>query len=510
MKTFQQGRRLQVPGLSSATRPFLVLLMSFISLTGGINDHRCTEGEVLQICVPVDYMKFELPEQDESTFVSIGVDIKDIPKVNDKDFSITINAYFIVKWKDDRLIVTKRNRTRRKYHGEEVHRDRPTPMPLYQRDLSKRKSTTRTTMTSPIGREVLHSTPLTEETSKLTAVNIAILRNLWLPDVEILNLKEFETHSVLSKLEGIWIDNQNQLMYALATRITFICPMKFNAFPMDIQVCKFQVGSFNYDMSKMVFSNEFVPREEDAIKSILDYAIQIKDLRPDQTHYMALGMNYSVAGFEMVLTRKISFYVVTYYLPSGLFVVVSWISFLVNPEVIPGRMTLLVTIFLVLINIFNTIQTNSPKAEGLTAIEAWVIACIIFVFGALGEYTVILLKIKLKKIAPRRRKHQATTTNTNPATGGGGGGSEFNNVATMTTNSAGVTTTTTTTNNPVRSPSGRPYPSLHGNRHMRRDNYGRTDLIFLVVFPVLFGIFNVFYWVSLYWWRWSDQLIPLD
>lgn len=69
-----------------------------------------------------------------------------------------------------------------------------------------------------------------------------ILRKLWLPDVEILNLKEFETHSVLSKLEGIWIDKEHQLMYALATRITFICPMKFNAFPMDIQVCKFQVG----------------------------------------------------------------------------------------------------------------------------------------------------------------------------------------------------------------------------------------------------------------------------
>ena len=55
--------------------------------------------------------------------------------------------------------------------------------------------------------------------------------------------------------------------------------------------------------------------------------------RPEQTHYMALGMNYSVAGFEMVLTRKISFYVVTYYLPSGLFVVVSWISFLVRTHV---------------------------------------------------------------------------------------------------------------------------------------------------------------------------------
>merc|ERR1719382_654411 len=113
---------------------------------------------------------------------------------------------------------------------------------------------------------------------------------------------------------------------------------------------------------------------------------------------MAIGMNYSVTGFELILTRKMSFYIVTYYLPSGLFVVVSWISFLVNPEIIPGRMTLLVTIFLVLINIHNTIQTNSPKAEGLTAIECWVIACIIFVFGALLEYTVILLKLKLKKV----------------------------------------------------------------------------------------------------------------
>lgn len=46
-----------------------------------------------------------------------------------------------------------------------------------------------------------------------------------------------------------------------------------------------------------------------------------------------------------------------------------------------GRMALLITLFLVLINIFNNITTNSPKAEGLTAIEIWMLACILFVFG---------------------------------------------------------------------------------------------------------------------------------
>ena len=77
---------------------------------------------------------------------------------------------------------------------------------------------------------------------KLTAVNLQILRRLWLPDVEIINLKEFETHQVLTKLEGIWLNKDDNLVYAIATRITFICPMKFNAFPMDIQRCKFLVS----------------------------------------------------------------------------------------------------------------------------------------------------------------------------------------------------------------------------------------------------------------------------
>ena len=85
-------------------------------------------------------------------------------------------------------------------------------------------------------------------------------------------------------------------------------------------------------------------------------------------------------------------YIITYYLPSGLFVVVSWISFLIPPDIVPGRMALLITLFLVLINIFNNITTNSPKAEGLTAIEIWMLACILFVFGSLIEYAAILFQ----------------------------------------------------------------------------------------------------------------------
>ena len=37
-------------------------------------------------------------------------------------------------------------------------------------------------------------------------------------------------------MTGVWIDSNHEVMYALASKITFICQMDFNAFPVDIQV----------------------------------------------------------------------------------------------------------------------------------------------------------------------------------------------------------------------------------------------------------------------------------
>ena len=30
---------------------------------------------------------------------------QDIPKIDDKDFSVTLNAFFVVRWKDSRLVI---------------------------------------------------------------------------------------------------------------------------------------------------------------------------------------------------------------------------------------------------------------------------------------------------------------------------------------------------------------------------------------------------------------------
>ncbi len=67
------------------------------------------------------------------------------------------------------------------------------------------------------------------------------------------------------------------------------------------------------------------------------------------------------------------------FVPTSFFVSTSWISFLIPPEIVPGRMALLVTLLLVLVNIFLKVADEAPKAADLSALSLWVIMCILIV-----------------------------------------------------------------------------------------------------------------------------------
>ena len=56
---------------------------------------------------------------------------------------------------------------------------------------------------------------------------------------------------------------------------------------------------------------------------------------------------------QIVLTRSLGPFILSVYLPSGMFVVMSWVSFFNPPDIVPARIVLLVTLCLVLINMFN-------------------------------------------------------------------------------------------------------------------------------------------------------------
>ena len=81
----------------------------------------------------------------------------------------------------------------------------------------------------------------------------------------------------------------------------------------------------------------------------------------------------------MIMKRRMSHYMITYYLPSSLFVVVSWTSFLIPSDDIQGRMALLVTLFLVLVSLIflalalKSMCITSQKIQSSILTVTWIL-----------------------------------------------------------------------------------------------------------------------------------------
>lgn len=127
------------------------------------------------------------------------------------------------------------------------------------------------------------------------------------------------------------------------------------------------------------------------------------------------------------LRRRLGYHLFHTYIPSGLIVVMSWISFWIKPEAIPARVTLGVTslltlgiliflvqyfvwgfynyaFYLILLHISTATQSTQsqrslPPVSYVKAIDVWMSSCTLFVFMSLMQFAVIfLLNMHLKKI----------------------------------------------------------------------------------------------------------------
>ena len=76
---------------------------------------------------------------------------------------------------------------------------------------------------------------------------------------------------------------------------------------------------------------------------------------------------YSLSGFTIYLARSPTPFVINTLFPTGVLTLTSAISFLIPVDMVPGRMALLVTIFLMLVNISNAEKKRGPVVSEMKA-----------------------------------------------------------------------------------------------------------------------------------------------
>lgn len=99
----------------------------------------------------------------------------------------------------------------------------------------------------------------------------------------------------------------------------------------------------------------------------------------------------------LVLSRKVLGHLLSTFLPSGLFVAVSYASLFWPAEVIPGRTVLVITSLLTLVSMHTGVRQSSPETSYVKAVDVWMIMCIVFSVFMLFEYGLVLFIMKRKE-----------------------------------------------------------------------------------------------------------------
>ncbi|KAL6730961.1 hypothetical protein Aduo_001877 [Ancylostoma duodenale] len=105
--------------------------------------------------------------------------------------------------------------------------------------------------------------------------------------------------------------------------------------------------------------------------------------------YSSFLGEYSCARVKLLLRREYSYYLIQLYIPCIMLVVVSWVSFWLDKDAVPARVSLGVTTLLTMTTQASGINSKLPPVSYIKAVDVWIGVCLAFIFGALLEYAVV-------------------------------------------------------------------------------------------------------------------------
>ena len=175
-------------------------------------------------------------------------------------------------------------------------------------------------------------------------------------------------------------------------KVDIRCNMTFQNFPFDTQRCEFLMKSLSEE-KKMFLGQASLNWDQNQLTTPEFIGWIEKFNKPN----VAIKKNrVSVSGFYFMMRRKPVLYIYLYFVPCTLMVLTSWISFAINYEIVPGRLGLLVTLLLMMINLCGSVAASIPKSNHICPLLCWIIMSVAFVTFALLEYFVILVRVKFR------------------------------------------------------------------------------------------------------------------
>ncbi|XP_042884812.1 glutamate-gated chloride channel-like isoform X5 [Penaeus japonicus] len=335
-------------GGKMGVRQSLVLLLALLSTLCGVAvgnrsgeissaNFRAREKQIIdEIIGPENYDKRIRPAGTNDTgpaIVRINIMIRNVETISDVKMEYSIQIYFREQWKDHRLTFNN------------------------------------------MGGRIKYLT--------LTEADM-----VWMPDLFFKNEKEGHFHKIILPNFYIRIYPDGGVLYSIRISLTLSCPMNLKLFPLDRQQCQLLMASYGWTTEDLVFLWKDVEPVQ-VTKNLHLPRFTLEKFITDYCNSKTNTGEYSCLRVDLVFKREFSYYLIQYYIPCCMLVIVSWVSFWLDQNAVPARVSLGVTTLLTMSTQTSSINNTLPPVSYTKAIDVWTGVCLTFVFGALLEFALV-------------------------------------------------------------------------------------------------------------------------
>ncbi|EYC10594.1 hypothetical protein Y032_0054g2449 [Ancylostoma ceylanicum] len=237
-----------------------------------------------------------------------------------------------------------------------------------------------------------------------------LLQRIWTPNTCLINSKRTMIHAspsdnvmiILYENGTVWINHR--------LSVKSPCNLDLRQFPFDVQSCILILESYSHNAEEVQLR-----WMEEAVT--LMKPIQLPDF--DMVHFETKKENLLYPNgywdqLQVVFTfkRRYGFYIIQAYVPTYLTIIVSWVSFCMEPKALPARTTVGISSLLALTFQFGNILKNLPRVSYVKAMDVWMLGCISFVFGTMVELAFVCYISRCQnsvRSAERRRERIRTS-----------------------------------------------------------------------------------------------------
>lgn len=237
-----------------------------------------------------------------------------------------------------------------------------------------------------------------DQTFKL---NNKVLDNIWYPDIFFRNSKTEYFHDNTQANRLIRIDGNVKINMSSRISIVAKCPMNFENFPFDVHTCSLLFSSYQYTASELMLvwqtgngtRSVSIPRDKATAATghigqrLLQFRLK-HAAKGNDTVASPTG-SYSTLIVCFQFERALIYYLINTYFPCYLLVILSQVSFWINKEATPARMTYGSMTVLALTQMSISERQSTPKVSYVTAYDLYITTCFCFCFAALVEFAIV-------------------------------------------------------------------------------------------------------------------------